>query len=382
MPLSAGNIEYGVVASRPDQMYGWPGICCTKDGVIVVSASERIHHVGPLGRVVVMRSADGGETWSLPQEVFNSEIDDRDASLRTHPDGTLILTSFSSTDWVPYIAKGVYPGDCPVPERWLAQWQARIQRMGLTEELPSVPWLIRSEDGGHVWGPPADAPTGQHSGPGILGDGRLIYVGTGPMREADISTEAKYDVKVFVWESTDKGDTWEKISEIPRSEEMPREMLIIENHLVETSPGHLVIMFRSEACEWDDMFLYQSHSYDSGRTWTEPEKIPVWGGPPHLMVLSSGAVLCTYGSRRDPLSVRAMLSYDEGKTWDHENFVTLYELPVPHDFGYPVTVEHSPGKLVTIYYVNKKYALRDDKFVYLTHVEDSGGIMSIRWTLT
>jgi hypothetical protein len=347
----------------------------------VVSASERISHVGPLGRVVVMRSGDGGRTWSSPQEVYNSEVDDRDASLRTHPDGTLILTSFSSTDWIPYIKKGMYPGDCPVPERWLSQWQARIERMGLTEELPSVGWLIRSEDGGHVWGPPVETPTGQHAGPGVLGDGRLIYVGTGPMREADITTTAKYDVKVSVWESVNKGDTWGKISEIPRSKEMPREMLIIENHLVETSPGHLVVMFRSEACEWEDMFLYQSHSFDSGRTWTEPEKLPVWGGPPHLLVLSSGELLCSYGYRREPPSVRAMLSVDEGKTWDTENFITLHELDVPHDFGYPVTVEPSPGELVTAYYLNKKYAKRNDKFVYLPHAEDAGGIMSIRWTL-
>ena len=92
-------------------------------------------------------------------------------------------------------------------------------------------------------------------------------------------------------------------------------------------------------------------------------------------------MLCTYGSRRDPLSIRAILSYDEGKTWDHENFITLYELPVPHDFGYPVSVEVAPGKLVTVYYVNKKYALRNGKFAYLTHAEDAGGIMSTRWTL-
>ena len=201
------------------------------------------------------------------------------------------------------------------------------------------------------------------------------------MREADITTEAKDDVKVSVWEASDKGDTWAKISEIPRSDEMPREMLIIENHLVETSPGHLVVMFRSEACDWGDMFHYQSHSHDAGRTWTPPEKVPVWGGPPHLTVLSSGAVLCTYGFRRDPLSIRAMLSYDEGRTWDHENFITLYELPVKHDFGYPVTVELAPGRLVTAYYVNRKYALRDGKFVYLPHAEDAGGIMSVRWTL-
>ena len=65
MRSTADNIKHGIVTSRPDQMYGWPGICCTKDGTIVVSASERIHHVGPLGRVVVMRSADDGKTLVL-----------------------------------------------------------------------------------------------------------------------------------------------------------------------------------------------------------------------------------------------------------------------------------------------------------------------------
>ena len=369
MSLTTGNFEHGVVAARPDQMYGWPGITCTGDNEILVSASERLYHVAPQGRTVVMRSTDSGRTWSLPQEIYNSEQDDRDASLRTMPDGTIVLTSFSTTDWVPYVRSGISVEGTPIPARWLSQWQALCDRMNLTEERPQRNWLMRSEDGGRSWGPPRATPTGQHSGPGVLADGRLIYVGYGPVEKGRPNS---------VWESTDKGDTWEKVGEIHRSADMP---VLGENHLVETRSGDLVVMFRSDA-EWDEQFLYQCRSHDAGRTWTDAERLPVWGYPPHLTVLRSGAVLCVYGHRREPLSIRAMLSYDGGKTWDHENFITLYKLPVEHDFGYPVSVEASPGVIVTVYYLNRKYIRSNNKYVHLPYVEDAGGIMSVRWTLT
>ncbi|MCK5843245.1 MAG: exo-alpha-sialidase, partial [Victivallales bacterium] len=61
-------LDQGMVASRPGQMYAWPGITKTADGAILVSASERKVHVGPYGREVIMRSDDDGGTWSLPRE--------------------------------------------------------------------------------------------------------------------------------------------------------------------------------------------------------------------------------------------------------------------------------------------------------------------------
>ena len=372
MSLTAGNLEQGVVASRPDQMYGWPGITCTQDKEILVSASERIYHVCPLGRTVVMRSADGGRTWSLPQEVYNSEMNECDVNLVTTPDGTIILTSISTMDWVPYVRAGQFVEGTPIPERWLSQWQARVERQGLTDEDSLRRWLMRSEDGGRTWSRPMDTPGGQHAGPGVLNDGRLIYVGERTVEKAG---------PIPAWESRDKGDTWEKVGEIPLSKETPEEISLGESHLVETSSGHLVVQFRSVCGDWDDQFLYQSHSYDAGHTWSEAQRLPVWGYPPHLTVLSSGAVLCSYGHRRDPSSIRAMLSYDECQTWDYENFITLYQLPEEHDFGYPVSVELSPGEIVTVYYLNKKYVRLNDKFVHLPYVEDAGGIMSVRWTL-
>lgn len=373
MSLAAGGFEHGVVAARPDQMYGWPGITRTADGDILVSASERIYHVAPQGRTVVIRSADGGGTWSLPQEIHNSEMDDRDASLRTMPDGTVVLTSFSTTDWVPYVRAGEFIANRVIPGNWLGQWQDLVERQGLTKESPARGWLMRSEDGGRTWSRPLDTPTGQHAGPCATADGRLVYVGPGPLGSA---------LPVSAWESADKGDTWEKVGEIPRPKGLPERTLLVENHLAETSPGRLVVLFRSEGwAEWDDQFLYQSNSRDAGRTWTEAERLPVWGYPPHLLVLSSGALLCSYGHRRHPLTIRAMLSYDEGETWDYENCITLYELPVEHDFGYPVSVERSPGELVTVFYVNKKYVRSNDRYVHLPYAEDAGGIMSVRWTL-
>ena len=78
--LQPEHVEHGVVMSHapPDLFpeaveaakklgmrsvhYGWPGITRTKDGDILVSASERVVHVDPFGRGVIVRSTDEGRT--------------------------------------------------------------------------------------------------------------------------------------------------------------------------------------------------------------------------------------------------------------------------------------------------------------------------------
>ena len=60
--LDARDFEYGVVASRPDQMYGWPGLTRVSGGVVLAAASERKYHVDPFGREVVMRGCDRPDT--------------------------------------------------------------------------------------------------------------------------------------------------------------------------------------------------------------------------------------------------------------------------------------------------------------------------------
>ena len=178
-----------------EQHYGWPGITRTKEGDILVSASERVRHVDPFGREVVSRSTDAGRTWSEPQVIFNSVTDDRDHALNTLPDGTVVSTWFSSMAWTQQ--------SCMRPE-----WKERLNRLTPdTLQALSRGWLRRSHDGGRTW--EAEVyPTliGQHAGPSALSNGDLIYCGP-------YSVEGRN--RLVATRSTDGGCTWAIVGEIP-----------------------------------------------------------------------------------------------------------------------------------------------------------------------
>lgn len=93
-------------------------------------------------------------------------------------------------------------------------------------------------------------------------------------------------------------------------------------------------------------YLYQSDSYDMGKTWSPPVKTPMWGHPPHLLRLASGNVLCVYGYRRIPYGIRACLSHDEGKTWDIQNELILRNDGLDRDVGYPTSVQLADGRIL------------------------------------
>ena len=104
-------------------------------------------------------------------------------------------------------------------------------------------------------------------------------------------------------------------------------------------------------------FLYQATSSDSGKTWSEPEQLPVWGHPPSLLPLRSGNLLMVYGHRRPPFSVRAILSHDRGATWDLGSLIELHRFdPGNYDIGYPVATELDNGEVLVAYY---GYGTRD-----------------------
>ena len=62
-------------------------------------------------------------------------------------------------------------------------------------------------------------------------------------------------------------------------------------------------------------------------------------------------MLLVYGHRRPPYSVRAILSRDEGRTWDLK---TMKELrvwePGNFDIGYPQATQLEDGTIVYAYY--------------------------------
>ena len=54
-----------VISLRPNHYHGWPTLARRKDGeLLLVCSGGREGHVCPFGQVELMRSRDGGKTWT------------------------------------------------------------------------------------------------------------------------------------------------------------------------------------------------------------------------------------------------------------------------------------------------------------------------------
>ena len=65
---------------------------------------------------------------------------------------------------------------------------------------------------------------------------------------------------------------------------------------------------------------------------------------------SSGMLICTYGYREKPYGIKAMFSFDNGKTWDYGH--DIYVNNFSDDLGYPSSVELDDGSILTVFYAH------------------------------
>lgn len=72
------------------------------------------------------------------------------------------------------------------------------------------------------------------------------------------------------------------------------------------------------------------------------------GAPPHLLMHSSGTLICTYGHRAGPYGIKMIYSIDNGKTWSEGQW--LFDGAKSSDVGYPATIELSDGSMLTVFY--------------------------------
>lgn len=159
----------------------------------------------------------------------------------------------------------------------------------------------------------------------------------------------------FVARSPDDGETWSLVPLAPPRITNAQDVSISFNEtaLVETRENRILALMRPNPDT--SGHLYQSVSDDAGKTWSPPERTPMWGFPAHLLVLADGSVLCSYGYRRPPMGIRACLSRDGGRTWDiASEFVLRADgRGASGDVGYPRTTQLKDGTLVTVYYITE-----------------------------
>ncbi|MBQ4079360.1 MAG: exo-alpha-sialidase, partial [Thermoguttaceae bacterium] len=142
--------------SFPHQYYyGWPTVAKRGDELLVVTSGAREGHICPFGRVELFRSRDNGATWTYPQVIYDSPIDDRDAGICVTDKGTILVTSFTSLAYAPMLAeetKRRAEGKGTWPDERFAEWTAVHERVSEEQRQSELGcWMFRSTDDGVTW---------------------------------------------------------------------------------------------------------------------------------------------------------------------------------------------------------------------------------------
>lgn len=351
------NATHGIVNRVTHSVFsyqGWGTVARDENGTLyAVASSFRVSHICPFGKTAMYISKNEGKTWSPPIVINDTYLDDRDAGILYMGNGRMLVSWFThsaheynnNAKWVSFIKKAAEP----------AAYDATQGLINGYSHLPEAETLAGSyvrisEDYGVTWSEKIFLPITSPHGPTLCRDGSLIYLGI-EIYETDRKhyRDLVGNENASLYRSRDGGYTWTCESKITAPDWVAENGYNLdEPHVLELPNGNILGAFRIEGAKPFTIGLCLSK--DGGKTWCEVYPTGISGSPPHLMMHSSGALICSFGRRESPCGERAIVSYDYGKTWDDEYIISHPANENDNDLGYPSTVELDDGSLLTVYY--------------------------------
>lgn len=350
---NGGNaMNHAILYKREGFYAGFPVLTHLPDGRLMVGIPvSPFHDHYAIGDWVVLVSEDEGETWresDHPTLPYNwpgtSPREKYDRFAAVMPDGSYLCAG--SVGW----------------EVWSAERKAEAEAQGLIvgphptgDDTIIVGgnklFVQRSADEGQTWQRQEWGVPGVNN---ITAFPRSAWLADGTILVPVYGVDPGARRRTYVWRSADGGETWRLLTMASYVAGVDGN----ETAFLEVSPGCVLAHTRTEgSC------LLESWSDDDGHTWSQSLRTPIWGYPPHLLKLRDGRVLCSFGYRREPMGVRAVLSHDGGVTWDMDNVIVLrddggapsqFRPDVTNggsDVGYPISTQLSDGSILTVYYI-------------------------------
>jgi hypothetical protein len=303
----------------------------------------------PLFRTLLARTSDQGETWDAP--TFAPDFDwygTECPGIACLSDGTVRLSQFRF-GWYPLgLARARRAAGEPI--------SICLPEKGWTEAFSEEDWprsrytwargyhglyVHLSDDGGRTF----DRTVQIDCSPYRDGYSRtaVIELSAGRLAYAVTEHHPPHNRHTYILFSETGGRTWEAPVLIADT----AERVFGEPDIAQVTPGELYCVLRDSGRTG---YLHGCRSLDGGRSWSAPERTPMYGHPGQLLVLHDGRLLCTYGRRKAPFGIRACLSGDGGRTWQIEREIVIRDNLPNSDLGYPTTIEYEPGRLFCCYY--------------------------------
>lgn len=292
-----------------------------KNGDVLAVIRGGAAHIGVKGRLDLVRSSDGGKSWSKPWVAIDESQDDRNPAMGQMKDGVIVL------------AYAIASGYDESGERF---------KGGRNDRIFDGVYLIFSKDNGRTWSKPVrdQAIHKFYDGKGHVSPyGKIVQLsdGTALMAVYFEFFDGRGN-ESWIFRSKDGGKTW-------------GEPALMGKHYNETGiavlrDGRVLAALRSEK----GGHLAIAESRDGGKSWSQPLQVTKDSEHPgDLIQLRDGRILLTYGERNPPRGARAVISPD-GRAWDTNKAVVLADDAPVTDCGYPSSVQVASGKVVSIYY--------------------------------
>jgi len=335
--------------------FAWSTAARIPDGRIAcVSSGFRVQHVCPFGKGAVVYSSDEGKSWSEPEVLVSTALDDRDFGIAASGNRVIVTFYNHSVEFM----RGENAKERGKFKKFCEAHLDAIDEETAKNDLGC--YYILSEDGGKTYSRPRRVHVACPHGPAVLPNGRFLYVGSAYcFKEPTLEDQRKNEPGIVqCWIENEKGE-FEYVSSIPEVD--PEIGKNNETHTVVLPSGKIISHIRihrfdpgNGALGWKECTIYQSESLDGGKTFSAPHPVlpPMAGAPAHILRLKDGTLVSTYGARdyideSKKGAICALVSRDDGESWD-----TVAIVPTSHawDHGYPSTVELEDGTLLTAYY--------------------------------